>query len=251
MLSKQLLEGVRYYNERYPHWVDGYKRLRAKGDEFWLHLEKLDEDQIRQEVIRGFLNKWLCRVSYESTTSLHRAIGTLSRLYSAIEDETIDSIEFDAHVSIDGKRLSKARIAEMIMQRLLEVEPKFGPVPASKLMHMAIPRLFMMWDTEIRRAYGIPVYYFSDHADWYVKFLKLMRCQINHAIDDFQEVNGVDRQTAISQIRSRDGNTTLTRMLDKYNFALRDGRVKVCNQCLGSWKRNLTLPDPGRLSIGK
>ncbi|GAJ21530.1 unnamed protein product, partial [marine sediment metagenome] len=103
----------------------------------------------------------------------------------------------------------------------MRVRPKFGPVPASKLMHMAIPDLFVMWDTGIKEKYKIPTYYCSRYvnAKWYTSFLKLMKVQINHAINDFMGVKGLDRQRAIQQIKLKDNNLTLARIIDKYNFA--------------------------------
>ncbi|GAJ21532.1 unnamed protein product [marine sediment metagenome] len=43
MLFKKLLEGIEYYNKEYSHWVEKYQYLRERGDEYWFHLEMLDD----------------------------------------------------------------------------------------------------------------------------------------------------------------------------------------------------------------
>lgn len=191
MRFKQLLEGLQYYNDQYSHWVESYQRLRERGDEYWAHLEMLNESKMREQIIRSFLNEWLCRVSYKSAASLKRAVDTLPLYYSVLKDETLEDVRFDAQKNVDGQILCNSSIIKNIMQCFLKVKPKFGPVPASKLMHMALPDLFVMWDTQIKRKYGVPTYYYSDHAKWYVRFLKLMKLQINHAINDFMKINKI------------------------------------------------------------
>lgn len=242
MRFKQLFRGLQHYNKQYPHWVESYQLLRERGYKYWTHLEMLDEGQIRGQVIGSFLNEWLCSVSYESAASLKQAVGKLSPFYLALKNETIENIRFDAEKNVKEKTLSNAEIIKEIMRCFLRVRPKFGSVPASKLMHMAIPTLFVMWDTGIKKKHRIPTYYYSDQAEWYVRFLKLTKVQINHAINDFMKVNAVDRQRAIQQIRARDGNLTLARIVDKYNFAVRDNAVDICDKCFTYW-RNMILEE--------
>ena len=90
---KQLFKGFKYYNENYRHWVSSYRRLRRRGDEYWLHLERLNENEVRREIIR-FLNDWKCRVDYQSTSSLKQALDSLAAFYAALENETIEDIDF-------------------------------------------------------------------------------------------------------------------------------------------------------------
>ena len=119
----------------------------------------------------------------------------------------------------------------------MRVRPKFGPVAASKLMHMVIPNLFVMWDTGIRSEYRMPTYYAANHARHYLRFLRLMQLQIRHAIEDHAEANSVNTRTSIQQIRKEDNHTTLPRIADKYNFAIRDGKLRICVECHNQWRR--------------
>ena len=122
------------------------------------------------------------------------------------------------------------------MNNFLGVKPKFGSVPASKLMHMAIPELFVMWDTGIKSKYHLSSYYTANHAKQYVKFLKLMRLQIQHTIKSYQQTKNVNTETAIQHIKAKDNYSTLARMVDKYNFALRDGKVHLCIECFRNYQ---------------
>lgn len=231
---KQLFRGVDYYNETYRHWVMSYRRLRRRGDEYWFHLERLNEDEVKREII-GFLNDWKCRVDRQSTSLLKEALDDLPPYYAVLKDERIESIVFDELKPVESQHLSNSEIIKKTMRHLLGVKPKFGPVPASKLMHMAIPRLFVMWDTEIKRKYRIPIYYAANHARHYLRFLKLMQLQIRHAIDSYARTYEVDSQTITQRIIEKDKGSTLPRILDKYNFAIRDGKAEICDECYSKW----------------
>jgi len=159
-------------------------------------------------------------------------------------------VDFKQRKRVNGRLLTIEDIIKRIMGYLLSVRPKFGPVPASKLMHMALPSLFVMWDTPIREAYGIPTYHQAPHARWYVSFLKLMQIQANHAISNVMEIYGVDREGAVQHITKtitenvrgelkmrEHPELTLARILDMYNFAVRDGNLPICRRCTGLWRK--------------
>jgi len=235
---KQLLTGIEYYNEHYQHWVRSYKTLRERGDEYWCHLERLDGNQIKGEII-GFLNDWKCRVDRQSAISLKRILNSLPPSYEALKGEVIESINFDESKIVEKQRLSNSDVTKTIMKCFLKVRPKFGPVAASKLMHMTIPCLFVMWDTGIRSKYRIPTYYATNHARNYLRFLKLMQLQIRHATESYAKAYGVNTQTAIHRIRKKDDYSTLPRIVDKHNFAIRDGKLKICAGCYNKWLRQI------------
>jgi hypothetical protein len=58
-----------------------------------------------------------------------------------------------------------------------------------------------------------------------------MHLQILHAIESYRQSGNIDAQTAIQRIRAEDNYSTLARMIDKYNFALRDGKADLCMEC--------------------
>ena len=234
----QLSNGVKYYNDKFLHWNTSYERLRKIGDWYWLHLEELSEEKARTEVI-DFLNKWLCRTNC-NTSSLMHAISRLPNLYKALIDESIESIDLGRMKTVDERQMTNQEIIRKIMNTLLDVRDKFGPVPASKLMHMALPNLFMMWDSGIREKYNLGTSYAPTHSLYYVRFLKLMQIQLTHAITTCSKHFNIDFRGALLKIRKEDSNATLTRIADKYNFALRDGKVDICHECYERWIKTTT-----------
>lgn len=222
MNFEDLLEGIKYYNDNYSHWNNSYNDLRKKGDDYWLHLEKLDESHLKNQVLKLFINRWLCRASYECAPALKLALEKSAPLYLAFKNESLITIDFNAMKNIGGQHLSNAELIKKIMGNFLDIQPKFGPVAASKLMHMAIPYLFIMWDTKIKKQYGISNYFSSNQAVLYVKFLNMMQLQINHVTADYARKNNISIQDAILQIMEHDNNSTIPRILDKYNFGIRN-----------------------------
>jgi hypothetical protein len=210
-------------------------QTQKKGDYYWLHLEILDVRQIKSEVI-GFLNDWLCRADYRSADSLKEVLDKLPPLYATLRSYSLVTIEFNREIFVNNSPKLASKVIEEIMNKFLSVKPKFGSVPASKLMHMAIPELFVMWDTGIKSRYHLSSYYTANHAKQYVKFLELMHLQILHAIKSYQQSKNIEAQIAIQHIRAEDNYSTLARMVDKYNFALRDGKVGLCMECYKNWQ---------------
>jgi len=94
-----------------------------------------------------------------------------------------------------------------------------------------------MWDTGIRSRYGIPTYSTANHAQHYLRFLKLMQLQFGYAIEDYAEAHCVNTKNAIQQIRRDDDYSFLPRIVDKYNFAIRDGKLRICAECYKRWRR--------------
>ena len=71
-----------------------------------------------------------------------------------------------------------------------------GQTGATKIMHFKHPRLFVMWDTAIRKKYKIPNT--ASPAD-YIRFLKLMKEEFSH-------------------IKWNSKDKTFAKVIDEYNF---------------------------------
>lgn len=234
-----------------------YAQLMARGSGYWLHLESLDEHRLGTEVIQGFLNtpRWSCRLDSPGTTSgtkmvsnLHVALQQLPVLYAPLQGIRIENL-----ISSPGLETMLADVTQ-IYARFRGIQPRFGPVPASKLMHMALPGLFMMWDDSIIRGYGVPRENLPGIGrKWsYSAFLLLMSENISHIRETYP--NGLDLtyQQLTERINKDCGyiNLPITRLLDIANFAvgepireredLRKGRTRPsrgapsakCQRCL-------------------
>ena len=71
---------------------------------------------------------------------------------------------------------------------------------AAKILHFKHPGLFVMWDTAIRKRYGIPN---KGSPDEYVRFLKLM-------------------QTEFAYLQWSREDKTLPKAIDEYNYVVTD-----------------------------
>jgi hypothetical protein len=126
-----------------------YAALRARGDNYWFHLEKMNKAELGEEIIDCFLNtkRWNCRLPKPGTDkgrelvcNLEKAVSKLPEYYADLKGFRLEDMQF-------GK--DNLWIIDQIYSIFRQIKPKFGAVPASKLMHMALPGLFMMWDDKI------------------------------------------------------------------------------------------------------
>jgi hypothetical protein len=108
-------------------------------------------------------------------------------MFAKLENESFESADLDF----------LAEDIATIYSRLRSLVRQTG---ASKIMHFKQPRLFVMWDTEIRRQYQISA---ACSPSDYIAFLRRMRDTFGHL-----RWVGQDR--------------TFARAIDEYNFVLTD-----------------------------
>lgn len=132
--------------------------------------------------------------------SFHDKIKQLEPLFKKMQHEDFAAIDFDRY-AIEIKTIFKT------LARIKGIEITGAP----KLMHLKLPKVFVMWDSYIRKALG----YKKGSAYDYICFLKEMQkkfCNCNAP-----------------------SNKTLAKAIDEYNFdkysapALRDKKHKVIN----------------------
>lgn len=110
-------------------------------------------------------------------------VEKLTPYFQRIKNEEFKTIDFDKHAS-DIK---------YIFEKFANIKG-IEATGASKLMHLKLPNVFVMWDQYIRKAYG---YYEGDAAD-YIAFLKHMR-----------------REFADVKVES---DRTLAKLIDEHNY---------------------------------
>ena len=105
-------------------------------------------------------------------------------IFDKLENQTFEKTNFD-EIQEDIKN---------IYNNLSAIKGiKYTGTP--KLMHLKNPRLFVMWDSYIKRKYG----YKKGTAEEYIQFLKQM-------------------QTIFGDIEWKDKNKTLPKAVDEYNY---------------------------------
>ena len=221
-----------------------YEKLRARGDDYWLHLERKSEYELGKEVITGFLNKWQCRLDEPETErgkqlkcNLKKAVGQLSEYYAGLKGFKLENMQF-------GK--DNLFLIDCIYSVFRQIKPKFGAVPASKLMHMALPDLFMMWDDGIIGEYGVKkqvLPYFERRVWSYTSFLILMQENISHMKETCPGGSVMSNQKLLQQINRQCGekDLSITRLLDMANYAISREKVtyQKCHKCIESTKSRM------------
>jgi len=109
---------------------------------------------------------------------------------------------------LDGTQFQSANfdtIADDVSEVYIRFKALADQTGASKILHFKHPRLFVMWDTEIRKRYGIPN---QGSAEDFLRFQRLMQSRFGHlawthsdktlpkAIDEFNFVWVHGKQTA-------------------------------------------------------
>jgi len=256
----ELKEGVKYFERKWPPDRDSeykYSALRARGPDYWLHLDRMDEERLWGEIIDGFLQKWGCRIAMTTPEQIHgtlhtlkQAVDDLREYYSAVGRFRIEDIDFQGLTLVRGKQESIRSVVNYIYSRFLQVKG-LGPTCGSKLMHMALPDLFVMLDAGIIQRYCVPkekhLPGLNKPKKSYVAFLILMQENICHAIESCPGASATEKLEVIQQMQSEHNGIPLPRLLDMANFAVRDCEQTICLSCMNKakarWAKLAFVPD--------
>lgn len=229
-----------------------YEILRSRGDNYWLHLEKLNAIQLGNEIISGFLNtpEWSCHLDKPSSKNgkaiiqnLKSVLNQLPPYYDTLANQRIETLDFKARTVINIGTMPVLFVVSSIYSLFRQIKPRFGPVPSSKILHMAVPNLFMMWDNAIFKNYGVPRDLFGYRS--YIAFLVLMQQSVQHIKESFSKGLNISYQNLCKHINNKFGykNLPITRLLDIANYAIGGKNIGApdidCPQCIE--KANLIL----------
>ena len=156
------------------------------------------------------LNKWACRLSTE------RAPGALETWLKAnaaalerVEPLTIVDARLPAHAEELGT-LHDDLIAHMRANRVNSM----GDAAASKALYVLRPRLFVMWDKEIRRS----------APEGYGSYLLQMHALAFRLAD---EAPAADVEAYLQELLGYEMRKTLAKYLDEYNWFEAVGREQL------------------------
>jgi hypothetical protein len=160
--------------------------------------------------IVGLLNKWACRLSTARApraleTWLHDHIAALA----GVEALTISDPRVPAHAE-QLADLHDDLIAEMRATGVLNM----ADAAASKALHLLQPRLFVMWDKEIRRS----------APDGYGAYLLQMH---GLALRLAEQAPAKDIEAYLQKLLGYETRKTLAKYLDEYNWLEAVGREQL------------------------
>ena len=156
------------------------------------------------EIVFDFLNGWgRCRLSRDSYALSHK----LSKLEKSVS--VFRGIVLSNWRVTDGlmDKIHTLHSIEAIFDELVETKLKgrrLGPTAASKILHMAVPAFFVMWDVNIREHWGC----FGNGAG-YSSFMVRMSL----LIDEVKAQGGKSVKKVLGE-----KSEAVPRLLDRYNY---------------------------------
>jgi hypothetical protein len=245
----ELRQGIEYFESEWPPNRSSdaytYKKLRQMDIQrhgYWLHLERMSSEELAKDVVGGFPNHWKCRIPIkrpedqrEAGVHLKEAVDKLPEHYSSLANFKIENVDFADQVSLKGQMRSIRDIIDSIYSIFLQIPTKFGRVAASKLMHMALPDLFVMWDDGIIQHHCIPKQSLAgvkQKARSYIGFLILMQENICHIIDSYPRRSQLTTPQVVQALKAAHRDLPLPRLLDMANMAVRDCEQAICITCM-------------------
>jgi len=167
----------------------------------WDNLNHLSDQECRGSVLT-FLNLWKCRISYHRSNKLAKSCKRAHVFLSALKHENLLELNLFKKVRVRNERIEVYKVILKIFDILSEVQ-HVKATAASKIMHLANPNLFVMWDDQIAENYG-----YSGNSAGYVNFLMRMKVEASKMEKEYS--------------RDKKVKVPLTRLLDIYNWKHKD-----------------------------
>ena len=180
-------------------------------------LKRINKGNIADELIKvgiiGFLNKWRCRYAKEKSSKIKEFLRKnkikdyLNKLNSySLKDIAENPEGVEIREKIKG-----------IYQKIRD-EKLMGPTCASKFLHILFPKLFVMWDDNIRKKYKEDYNEeIKDNGKGYYKYLVKMN-KIKESLES--ECSKIGIQPNVEKyLNDKFGfDYTIAKYLDEYNW---------------------------------
>lgn len=147
----------------------------------------------------------------EHVAELERTIESLKGHILALQEVRLENVNFQ-------EKLQDLTVGDTILHLFSQLR-FLGPTGASKVLHLLLPNLIVLWDTQIREDYQV-----DSGADSFLQFQKMMKQLLDYAITDYMNKHNVGKENAIQGIlTTRYGIKTKSpaKLLDEYNWATR------------------------------
>lgn len=211
---------------------DGYIELMTNQgftNRMWTRNPQLDGesgDYVARCVVQ-FLGKYACHTpnSDELVAALTNECRNSTADLQGLFGRTIDGFNFDEQV--DNRTVRE--VTEHLYDRF-DAVPHIGPTATGKLLHALRPRLFVMWDEDIRDHYsreGPPI---AQNTQGYCAFLGRMRevaAAVNEAFEETGHAHEGGPARYLSVELGIDPPKTLAKYIDEYNWVSITKGVRV------------------------
>jgi hypothetical protein len=198
--------------------------------------ERLQPTEIQQKLIRGFLNRWKCRVenTAKSAIAIRSTFEKTVLCLQVLKGLKIEDADFSQIVRLDNKSIKISQVIEDYYTAVRDIGFRIGSTATSKLLHVLQPKLFIMWDKDILGDYHKNYPQISDSGKGYHAYLDKMKALGAQVSVDFQNatLNPPRRshQSLANYLSSNIGYNppkTMAKYLDEYNWVTITNEVKL------------------------
>jgi hypothetical protein len=217
---KILIKGVEAYESDYPSDSPSeqlYTKSITKGYIDWATLQDDSADKVFK-----FLNVWgRCRMKCKPQ-DLKMQYDKVAPIINQLSNLRLENINLDQLITCKSETLTVQRSIHSIFDALSNING-YGPVPASKTLHIACPSLLVMWDNPICfDVYEKLKMRLNGYSYAYI-FMPKMKQELEEAINTCMKAEGLSRQVAIKWLlaeveRIYNAPRSLAKALDEYNW---------------------------------
>lgn len=170
-------------------------------------------------IILDFLNGWgKCRLNRDLAESLLHNLKRMASFAEPIRNLRIEDTSLEEVVQTGRERLIIQRVAHCAFDELANIKG-FGPVPASKTLHVLAPGFFVMWDNAVSETFGCHLCGY----DYAFRFLPQMQAEIAECVADLMGSRGLNKNQSLQHIRDEGASIwresrTIAKLVDEYNW---------------------------------
>ena len=176
----------------------------------------------KPEDIARFLKSWRTRTEID-LTKLEQHIKNKSEELRALENLDIVSVNLEGSLQLGNQSKPLRDVIIDLFNAFTDISQisRRDYTAASKVLHVLLPNLFVMWDRCIRCAYGCNFNRPEDAGEKYFKFLKRIQKEAREAVKSYCAKHKCSTNEAIQTIKEKlyeGGFYPFTKLLDQYNY---------------------------------
>ncbi|MGD0995429.1 MAG: hypothetical protein ABR909_07900 [Candidatus Bathyarchaeia archaeon] len=216
---KKLLNGVKTFEKENPSNTPSEQIYMNSITPNYIDWTNLQNDSAKK--VFKFLNVWGCRMKCKPQDLIAR-YQEVAPLFSKLSNLKLEDVNLDQLIKCNSETLTLQRSMHSVFDSLSNIKG-YGPVPASKTLHIACPSLLVMWDNSICfEVYEKLNMKLNGYSYAYI-FMPRMKQKLEEAIDSCMKAKGLSRIDAIQWLLSEIEKThktsrSLAKALDEYNW---------------------------------
>jgi hypothetical protein len=193
-------------------------------------------NEIRQLLIKGFLNRWKCRITNtpQSARIVRAKLIIVQPYLRVLDNLAIEDVNFNQIINVNNEQMTVDEAIKECYTHVTNIRNRFAATAASKLLHILQPKLFVMWDKDILTHYKDNNYQVSNGAQGYCVYLHLMQDVATQVLQSFQNATlnppaGINQCPAdyLSMRMKYNPPKTMAKYIDEYNWVVITNRVHV------------------------